>query len=453
MSDTPIPIDAIPWRRLMPWLHLTRAFWIAVDLRKLVLAAAGLLLTAAGSLVFDELPFGKAVLASHTGEQLAETARWPWQWPLGYEVPYGGDRAGSYVLSEFRGILDHPGGTALRALGNWQVVLQPIRGISEPAVRIFRGYSSWNEIADSVTRLLWALIVWSVFGGAICRIAAVQFAREQQIGIRAALRFALQRFFGYISAPILPLGAVGVFWGLCVIGGWLGRIPGGVGETILGLLWGLELIFGLMMAIVLIGLAAGWPLMFATIGVEGTDGFDGLSRMYNYVFERPLYYVWQIFLTLIYGSASIYFVWMMSQLVVHLAIWGVSWGQGYQATVALLSGSPDAVFGSTRTFGQPTLPEHSLLGGAIARGWMCVLATLVVGYVHSYFWTAATITYFVLRRSVDANDFDEVYLDDEQDEDELLPLVGAAAMGTPEQIATASGPPATQEAPPVDLAP
>ncbi len=63
----------------------------------------------------------------------------------------------------------------------------------------------------------------------------------------------------------MPLVGVAILWALCVIGGWIGRIPGGVGEGLLGVLWGLELVFGFLMAIVLIGAALGWPLMFAAI--------------------------------------------------------------------------------------------------------------------------------------------------------------------------------------------
>lgn len=450
MIETPIRYDEIPWRRIFPWLHLTRAFWIAVDVRKLVLAAAGLLLTSAGSIVFDQLPFAR------TGAEAQRSGRWPWEWSLGYSVPFTNQTLGGNALSEFRGALVHPQATIATLLGNWQIVLHPIRAVSDPAVRIFRGDSGWGDIADSVTRLLWAIIVWSIFGGAIGRIAAVQFARDQRVGVRQALAFAMQRFFGYLSAPLVPLAGVALLWILCIIGGWLGRIPGGVGETILGVLWGLELIFGLMMAVILLGLAAGWPLMFAAIGVEGTDGFDGLSRMYNYVYERPLYYLWLVVLALVFGSASIFFVWMMSQMLVHLAVWGVSWGQGYDATVRLVAGAPEITVGGIRTLRDAAPDVSGSVGAQILRGWMCALATLVGGFVYSYFWTVASIIYFTLRRSIDASDFDEVYVEDDQDEDELLPLVGAAAMGEAGRDAAPVKPAVEQagsESPPVDLAP
>ena len=262
-----------------------------------------------------------------------------------------------------------------------------------------------GQLADAVTRALWNLIVWSLFAGAICRIAAVQFARDQQIGMRRALAFAGTRFFGYVSAPLLPLVGVAILWALCVVGGWIGRIPGGVGEALLGILWGLELLFGFMMAVVLIGVAAGWPLMFATISVEGTDGFDGLSRAYNYVFERPLYLLWQVVVTMFYGSFMIFLVWLLGQILAQLTVWGVSWGMGYERTVEFAAGSPDIVSPAGTAWESPS----AAWGAQIARGWMCLLGVVVTGFVHTFFWTSATIAYFLpaaqrrwqrIRRSV-----------------------------------------------------
>jgi hypothetical protein len=56
--------------------------------------------------------------------------------------------------------------------------------------------------------------------------------------------------------------------------------------------------------------------------------------------------------------------------------------------------------------------------------------------VHSFFWSAATIMYFLLRRSDDGTDFDQVYLPEEEEQDELLSLVGEDA---PDQEAAAPG--------------
>lgn len=443
MSDDHVAIYNLQYRRLFPWLHLIRAFRIAADVRKLVLAGLALMLVSIGSLVCDQLPWAGAESAESI--EAREAARWPWQKNLGYDLWHGGSGA-----AELRGLLHDPRNTLLRIAGNWQIVLLPYRDIVEQAAVLFRGDASSSSLADAASRLLWNLLVWSIFGGAICRIAAIQFARDQQIGLRRAIAFSASRLIGYFSAPLMPLVGVALLWALCILGGWIGRIPGGVGPTALGALWGLELLFGFLMVVVLVGLAFGWPLMFATISVEGTDGFDGLSRAYNYIFERPLYVLWQSVVTMVYGSLAIFFVWLGSQLLTELAVWGVSWGLGFEATQGFVSDAPTL----TQDVGFPS-PQPASLGNGIARGWMCALAVFVVGFIYSFFWSSATIAYFVLRHSVDANDFDEVYVEEAEEHDELLPLVGTAAMG--EAGTQASGPPvkggAEPSLSPVDLTP
>jgi hypothetical protein len=56
---------------------------------------------------------------------------------------------------------------------------------------------------------------------------------------------------------------------------------------------------------------------------------------------------------------------------------------------------------------------------------------LVSGFLASYFWTAITVIYLLLRQVDDATDFHEVSLPDEKETDELLPLVGVAASEQP----------------------
>jgi hypothetical protein len=444
MADNTVDLYDLQYRRLFPWLHLTRTFWIAIDVRKLILAVAALVLVSVGEVVIDQLPFGR----STDQAELRQRAVWPWQEPLGYDLPNGKDG-----LSELQGALRQPGTALWRVTSNWQIALLPFRKLIDPAFVVLRGDATIGQVADAVTRLLWNLFVWSIFGGAISRMCSVQFARDQQIGIRRALIFSASRFAGYVAAPLMPLVGIAILWMLCVLGGWIGRIPGGFGQGLLGVLWGLELLFGFFMAIVLIGVAIGWPLMFATISVEGTDGFDALSRAYNYVFERPLYLLWQAIVMMFYGSIVIYFVWLMAQLLTQLAVWGVSWGMGYDAAAGLIGGGTGLI-APGESVGESTAGWGAPLAGA----WMRLLASIVVGFVYSFFWSSSTIIYFVLRHSVDANEFDEVFVEEAEERDELLPLVGTAAMEAEEKPPSAASPSATTPPPspappPVDLAP
>ena len=69
------------------------------------------------------------------------------------------------------------------------------------------------------------------------------------------------------------------------------------------------------------------------------------------------------------------------------------------------------------------------------RFWERVVELLVVGFVVSYFWTAVTIVYFLLRKSVDAMPLDAVAQAESATDNDSpsLPLVGVAAAQQREQ--------------------
>ena len=61
-----------------------------------------------------------------------------------------------------------------------------------------------------------------------------------------------------------------------------------------GLLWPLVLLAGFLLAIILLGLLAGWPLLWPAISVERGEAFDAASNCYAYVYQRPLHYVFYL---------------------------------------------------------------------------------------------------------------------------------------------------------------
>ena len=56
------------------------------------------------------------------------------------------------------------------------------------------------------------------------------------------------------------------------------------------------------------------------------------------------------------------------------------------------------------------------LGLRLIRFWIDLAVTVAMAFVFSYFWTANTAIYFLLRRHVDATKMDEVYLPEEEDD-------------------------------------
>src|SRR5207302_1512054 len=108
---------------------------------------------------------------------------------------------------------------------------------------------------------------------AITRLAAVQIARKEKIGMMEAVRFTLARYLSYFSAPLFPLLFVLIVLIFLIIFGLFHLIPL-VGDVIVdGLGWPLVILGGIGMALALVGLV-GWPLMYATISTEGSDSFD-----------------------------------------------------------------------------------------------------------------------------------------------------------------------------------
>lgn len=430
MPETRFSWESIPWTRVCPWLRVTRAFWIAADPRKLVLASVALLLMAGAGWLAD------FVFVADTPEEIAEPAiHWPWQARLNYDLWQTDDPIGEVGVW-----LEDPRGTMWRLASNWKVVLLPVDFL-------FRPLSIFSELpapgwqwGRSALQLVAGLIIWTVFGGAIGRMAAVNFARGQQLSITRSLAFSLSHLPGYLTGPLLPLSGIGLCLVAVAVASLLARIAT-IGPMIVAIGWGLALLLGFAMVVLLLGLAAGWPLMLATINVEGSDGFDGFSRSYNYTFERPWYYLFSVGLVMTYGSLVIFFFWLCGQLVFRMASYGLLAGAGVESTQLLLSDLPPLL--AAESWGE----AEPIRAASVMGIWGRVIATLIVAFVHSYFWTASTIIYFLLRRSVDSSDFNEVHLDESAEPDPLLPIVGTAAMNPAPPV------PPAPVAPPVDLSP
>jgi hypothetical protein len=71
--------------------------------------------------------------------------------------------------------------------------------------------------------------------------------------------------------------------------------------------------------------------------------------------------------------------------------------------------------------------ESPGVGPVMAGFWLRVLAVLVWGFVYSFFWSSATIIYYLLRHSVDGEPLDKVYLEAAPKTGQELPLVGMPA--------------------------
>lgn len=443
-----------------PWLSLLQAFKLARDPRQIALAAVGILLTAGGWWLLAALFSGSA--EPHTKQLTASYQVWPWLPPhraalltearelrlpdAAYAPPTLDPppvQAPPPSLDS-QPILIPPPYAPERVFASGWPRLNPIAGgwsiLSRPFIGLFHRGASITAFSFLLLCALWTAAVWALFGGAITRLAAVRLARDERVPIGQAVRHARVRWSGYFWAPLFPLiAALLPTLGLASVG-WLMRFDAGL--IVLGVLFPLLLVGGLLMVVLLLGLTVGWPLMWATISTEGTDTFDALSRTYAYVYQRPLSYLFYVVVAALVGLLSAILAWGIGIGVVYLTLWGASWSAGVAQTDRLAAEvsqwvsivpepAPPVVVdvyrssepGRIRMMGPPPpLSATGRFGARLIAVWIGLVELLVVAFNISFFWSSAAAIYMLLRKQVDATEPDEVYIEDEEERYGLPPL-------------------------------
>ncbi len=352
MADDPEPTPGASARRFFAAVPLLRAVGIASSPKNLIIAAVGLLAMWAGWSALDRV----------------------------FDVN-GPDLARFSARSTGR-VLDNLSAAGLsRAAG---LMTFPARMVVEPFASVFRRQVGPEPWAWFVLRGLWALVVWALAGGAIARIAVVRAAGEPGIGLVSAVRFALRRSIALIAAPLTPLLVVAFFGVGCAAFGLLYRLPGTIGPIVATILGFLPMIAGLVMALILLGLALGWPLMIVTVAAEGEDAPDALSRSYSYVNQRLPRYLVHLAIAWAIGAVGLIVAILFSEAVLGLAGWGVGLG------------APD----DPNSLGR--IEESRAV-------WIGLVDWLVHAWIYSYFWSSASILYLILRRDVDGTDWHDIY--------------------------------------------
>jgi len=266
-----------------------------------------------------------------------------------------------------------------------------------------------------------ALCVWALFGGAIHRIAALDFARDEKISLSQAMKFSAGKFLSFLTAPLIPLAIVLVIGAFMVLGGLLMSLP--VLDLLMAALFPLAIVGGLLIAFLLIGLGGGGLLMYPTIAVESSDSFDAISRSYSYVFAKPWRAAFYGLAALVYGVICYLFVRLFAFLL--LASTHAFVGAGVLGGGRALSPTADKldVLWPAPTYDllMPAWQTEPMTGwetvvAFVVRFWVFLIAALVVAFLWSYCASASTVIYFLLRRKVDATDLDDVYVEEPEEE-------------------------------------
>lgn len=365
-------ISRIVWPKVLPWLRLFEAIRLAIGFRALTLGILAWLLATQG-LGLIESWAGPAVPAQEPS--------------VGHGPP-------EWIISR----AEH--------------LMHPYVSVGSELFSFRRSAADWKELGVRVLRLSWLLVVFSLFGGAITRGAALQFAGRGGAGLRRQLRFAALKFPHLILAPLLPFVIVaGVRFGGIAFGA-ITRL-GDFGAGFVSVFWWLPLVAGFGLVLLLGVTAIAWPFMIAVNAAEDSDCFDNFSRAVNFVLSRPLRTALHVVLLIPAAWMTVVPLEILVEesLASAVALTDPGLDENVRTGISAATTDPNAV---------PADHYRS------AHVWARVARTVPAGFAVSLFWSWIAISGLLLRHSVDAIEIDEVYVATEDDAAEI-PLVGRAA--------------------------
>lgn len=407
---------------------------------------------------------------------------------LGYLTYYAGGLLISRVVT---GGKPNLGGAFLDWFTRQLNGLEPIDGLLRGFFERVFGFGESSGTANNWEILgggIWFVACWAFFGQAIRRIVALRIARDEGLGVREALGFALKNWTSVLMAPVIVGIAVGIFWGCNWLAGVAMSIPV-LGMILSILLVPLAVLSTLLMLLIALGGVLGFPLVGAAAAWEKNGALDAISRAFSYVYARPLQYFFNYFLILLFAGVILFGgSWFVAALTrsVEAGIWNdrLAVAINMPSREDAIERSKDMSDSEKEAFkeagehmertGYTGRAEPGMGGGVgspaqpfvrdfqtvwhgpglhkitLFMFWLFVNLIWfgVFGYALFWYLGASCCLYADLRYDVDGTEEDEIHTD-EDDQALETPVPGS----TPPSLPPAGGPPATPPAPPTPPAP
>jgi hypothetical protein len=382
-------VHEIRWCEALPWWILFRAAGTAFAPTVVLLAALGCLATWGGWSLADRLQIAGVDPVADLIADAAPVAGNELILPSttgGLPSPGPGLAPSRSVLPVLRGLLDSVP-SAVRHM---------VRLVSIP----FRPTSSIEQMAGALARIGWFVLVWSIFGTAITRHVALKLIGEDAPGLLGSIWYGSYKWLASFNAVLfvllgmVALSVPGAVLGLMMRTEW--------GLAVAGAVWPLVLAGAVVLAILAVGLVAGWPLMVAAVGVERGDSFQAISTAFSYLYQRPLHYAFYALVAVLVAIPSIAVAGIFADATGTLAMWAASFGMGHGRTAAVLEG--------VGAIGPAAAAAP--WGVRAISFWMQCLAALLASFGWGYGWSIATAAYLLLRQDVDGTELDEVVIDE-----------------------------------------
>jgi len=413
------------------WRDIFRGFRLGLDIWKICLAFFGLVASVAGI----------AILL-----QLQQAADW---------IPLAIAALAVWVLLLVNALRsdDKVSTKKLIALG---VLLLVFAGL----VWLLSAADLSEAAVSRVGSIVLLTLIWAFFGGAIARSAVVELATDERLGMWEALQYACGRYRHYVWSILAPIVGILFFLLIMALGGLVAQVP--VLDILVSLTTPLYLLAGFIVMLIVVGLVAGWPLMFPAVSAEGSDSFDAISRAYSYIYTKPWKYVWYHLVALAYAGVVIFFVKLFALGLVcsidkslefgmhddytdHVRTGVVNYGVVAYEPVQIAASKAvsvvrhyDVTGGLASRFVKVAYSLPVLQSSKVDVGWsqgvvvfvagigFIVFILVVVSFAISLGFSLQSIIYLLMRKDVDGTDMTEVF-QEEEEEDYL------AAVAVPEE--------------------
>lgn len=243
---------------------------------------------------------------------------------------------------------------------------------------------TFRKSAYFLLNTLGILALWAFVGGCIARRSVQELGMHVTSPWINTLRWVAARWQSIVWSVAMPLALVLLFCLVPLVLGWISNIP----------VLGQPVALVLMLPVALMALGVGWVAGIALFGFslatvsivteKQADAFDGMSRASAYVFQRP---------------ATLFLAVLVAEWIGHFggSIVSIVLNTGYNIIAQAFA------MGSMGTLGG----MNSWLDGCF--GAIVPLLTTAFGF--SFFWTASTAIYLVLRKDVDRAEFDLIDMD------------------------------------------
>lgn len=419
MADAPnrVVIDRVDWPEVLPVLRLVSALRHALQPGKLTVALVAVLALHGAGLLMDAAAVGQveANMLDGTDEKIGVYEAFVIDQSFAFDA-----MVGSTIDLQFWS--EHGEGGLFEALTSMFIAVP---------VDYFNRYP-WFTLAYGVI----ALVILTLAGGVICRMATPQVCSGQATSLPKAARAVRAHWPWYLLTPLMPALLILLLGGVLILAG-LVFFNAAVLDVIGSLLYGLLLLLGFVIALVTLLLIFALFLMTPALSVERADGFDAISRSFNYVLFKP----WQ-FAGYLMSSA----VYAVVVFIVISALWGLT-NAATEHFVGL--GAISEV--DAGKFGDLTRHEAMLreaytaetdasvsfdIAATLVRLWQDLLYAIVAAVMFSVVCCLQTRVYVLMRSAADGTPLDEYAEDDEQDpwsspEDMVDPEAQAIAAAGP----------------------